>query len=53
MTNTNPQTPSTADVATQAAVTAIVESVEKKETPCTDKDQACNRRWIESISDCC
>jgi hypothetical protein len=50
-----PDTPTTpvTDAVTQAAVQAIVETVEKKETPCSSNDQACNRRWIESISDCC
>jgi hypothetical protein len=43
------------DLATEAMVASIpAKPVQPQaETPCSDKDTACNRRWIDSLSDCC
>ena len=43
------------DLATEAMVASIpTTSVQPQaETPCTEKDTACNKRWIDSLSDCC
>ena len=43
------------DLATEAMVASIpAKPVQSQaETPCTEKDTACNRRWIDSLSDCC
>jgi len=43
------------DLATEAMVASIpAKPVQPQaETPCTEKDTACNRRWIDSLSDCC
>jgi hypothetical protein len=43
------------DLATEAMVASIPATPvqPQAETPCTEKDTACNRRWIDSLSDCC
>ncbi len=43
------------DLATEAMVSSIpAKPVQPQaETPCTEKDTACNKRWIDSLSDCC
>jgi hypothetical protein len=43
------------DLATEAMVASIpAKPVQPQvETPCADKDTACNRRWIDAFSDCC
>ncbi len=43
------------DLATEAMVASIPATTvqPQAETPCTEKDTACNRRWIDSLSDCC
>jgi len=51
----NYNTESLTDLAHEAAITAIPTPETKKEeqsTPCAPKDVNCNRRWIESLSDC-
>jgi hypothetical protein len=53
MSNYNTET--LADLAHEAAIAAIPTPEPKKEepsTPCATKDVNCNRRWIESLSDC-
>ena len=53
MSNYNTET--LTDLAHEAAFTAIPTPETKKEeqsTPCATKDVNCNRRWIESLSDC-
>lgn len=50
---------SPADLAHEAAIKSIpstpLETTQPAETvtPCADKDSACTKRWIDSISDCC
>jgi len=41
--------------ATEAMVASIPTTPvqPQAETPCTEKDTACNKRWIDSLSDCC
>jgi hypothetical protein len=39
------------ELAHEAAILSLIPE-EKVETPCENKDTACNRRWIESLSDC-
>jgi hypothetical protein len=43
------------DLATEAMVASIpAKPVQSQaETPCVEKDTACNKRWIDSLSDCC
>jgi hypothetical protein len=43
------------DLATEAMVASIPATPiqPQAETPCADKDTACNRRWIDAFSDCC
>jgi len=43
------------DLATEAMVASIPATPvqPQAETPCTEKDTACNKRWIDSLSDCC
>ena len=44
------------DLATEAMVASIPAKpleAPKLETPCADKDTACNQRWIDAFSDCC
>jgi hypothetical protein len=43
------------DLATEAMVASIPANPTQPqaETPCADKDTACNRRWIDAFSDCC
>jgi hypothetical protein len=43
------------DLATEAMVASIPATTvqPQAETPCTEKDTACNKRWIDSLSDCC
>jgi hypothetical protein len=43
------------DLATEAMVASIpAKPIQPQvETPCADKDTACNRRWIDAFSDCC
>jgi hypothetical protein len=43
------------DLATEAMVASIPATPvqPQAETPCAEKDTACNRRWIDSLSDCC
>ena len=43
------------NLATEAMVASIpAKPVQPQaETPCDDKDTVCNRRWIDSLSDCC
>jgi len=43
------------DLATEAMVASIpAKPVQPQaETPCADKDTACNRRWIDAFSDYC
>jgi hypothetical protein len=43
------------DLATEAMVASIPATPvqPQAETPCSEKDTACNRRWIDSLSDCC
>ena len=41
----------TEDLAQEAVILSLIPE-EKVETPCENKDAACNRRWIESLSDC-
>jgi hypothetical protein len=43
------------DLATEAMVASIPATTVQPhaETPCTEKDTACNKRWIDSLSDCC
>jgi hypothetical protein len=51
----NYNTESLSDLAHEAAIAAIPTPETKKEdesTPCATKDVNCNRRWIESLSDC-
>ena len=50
---------SLADLAHEAAIKSIpskpLETTQPAETvtPCADNDNACTKRWIDSISDCC
>jgi hypothetical protein len=37
------------DLATEAAVLSLIP---EEKMPCQDKDKACTKRWLESISDC-
>jgi hypothetical protein len=37
------------DLATEAAVLSLVP---EEKMPCQDKDNACTKRWLESLSDC-
>ena len=51
----NYNTESLTDLAHVAAITAIPTPETNKEdesTPCAPKDVNCNKRWIESLSDC-
>ena len=44
------------DLAAEAMVKSIpTKPLEesKSESPCDDKDTACNQRWIDAFSDCC
>ena len=43
------------NLATEAMVASIpAKPVQPQaETPCADKDAACNKRWIDAFSDCC
>ena len=43
------------NLATEAMVASIpAKPVQPQaETPCADKDTACNKRWIDAFSDCC
>jgi hypothetical protein len=43
------------DLATEAMVASIpAKPIQPQaETPCDEKDTACNRRWIDAFSDCC
>ena len=43
------------NLATEAMVSSIPTTPvqPQAETPCTEKDTACNKRWIDSLSDCC
>ena len=42
------------DLATEAMVASIpAKPIQQAETPCNEKDTACNRRWIDAFSDCC
>lgn len=41
----------TKDLAQEAVILSLIPE-ETVETPCENKDTACNRRWIESLSDC-
>ncbi len=43
------------ELATEAMVASIPATPvqPQAETPCTEKDTACNKRWIDSLSDCC
>ena len=43
------------NLATEAMVASIPTTPvqPQAETPCTEKDTACNKRWIDSLSDCC
>jgi hypothetical protein len=43
------------DLATEAMVASIPAKPiqQPAETPCDEKDTACNRRWIDAFSDCC
>ena len=43
------------DLATEAMVASIPATPiqPQAETPCAEKDTACNRRWIDAFSDCC
>ncbi len=43
------------DLATEAMVASIPATTvqPQAETPCVEKDTACNKRWIDSLSDCC
>jgi uncharacterized membrane protein len=49
MTTTNQQSQSAADLATEAAVKAIVP--QQAEQPCATEDKACMKRWLET-GDC-
>jgi hypothetical protein len=37
------------DLATEAAILSLIP---EETTPCQDKDKACTKRWLESLSDC-
>ena len=39
----------TKDLATEAVVVSLVP---EEVSPCKDQDNACTKRWIESLSDC-
>jgi hypothetical protein len=39
------------ELAHEAVILSLIPE-EKLETPCENKDVSCNRRWIESLSDC-
>ena len=42
-----PATPQ--ELATEAAILSLVPD---SETPCKDNNKECNKRWMESLSDC-
>ena len=50
---------SLSDLAAEAMVKSIDSKPQKTTTPepavspCSDKDTACTKRWIDSFSDCC
>ena len=43
------------DLATEGMVASLpAQPIQPQaETPCAEKDRACNRRWIDAFSDCC
>ena len=40
------------DVAELATEALVLSLIPEETTPCQDKDKACTKRWLESLSDC-